>query len=233
MARITPSTGSPLENPLDINNVRNMVPYRARLIRTDWATGSAEYGSQQRLVCDWELIDVPSGPQNQPGQVRDYYGLALGARRDGTVAQLRQMLNAIADTDEQAEVSFFDDETMEWGYEGEDGPAWGQLQKGWEVTVMGKITAKQNGTGSFFNIVQYLPASAEPPAAPAPAPRAPARTPARQSAPAAPAQARPNGPARQQAPARPSAPAPRRPAPAPAATAVAEEEAVEDEEIPF
>lgn len=170
MARITPSTGGrPLENPVDINRVRNYDLYRARLAELDWAPSKFENGGLQ-LVADWELVEVISGFDNKPGRFRDYYGLKLGQMKDGKVSGLRSMLNAIAGAADQTEVSFFDDETMEWGYEGQEGPAWGQLQAGWEVAVRGKITPRNDGQGSFFKVEVYEPV-ANLQAQPAPPPR--------------------------------------------------------------
>jgi hypothetical protein len=171
MARITPSNGSPLDNPIDIGKVRNLQGYRAILIRTDWTTGAAQYGSQPRLVLDWQFPDVDGG------QVRDYAGLALGVTRGGEIAQLRRILNAIAGVPAETEVSFFDDESLEWGYEGVDGPAWGALEPGWEIVMHGEIKPRQDRQGSFFNPTHYYPAgqpgttAAPVAAAPAPAPQ--------------------------------------------------------------
>ncbi len=181
MARITPSTGGrPLENPVDINRVRNFELYRARLMVLDWAPSKfADQGPQ--LVADWELPDVG-------GRIRDYYGLKLGQMKDGKVSVLRAMLNAIAGISDLTEISFVDNETLEWGYEGEEGPAWGQLQPGWEVALRGRIVPRNDAQGSIFKVEVYEPVSnLQAPAAPVPAPTpAPRPTPAHQPAAAAP-----------------------------------------------
>src|SRR2546421_8217465 len=123
MARITPA-----QNSFDLENLRDYDPYRARLKKIDWGRSSEEYGAESRLELTWALL---GGEDDQT--LKDWISLRLGQQQNGQVAKLRMLLNALAGRPEATEVAWFDDETLEWSYDGTV-PA-GQLAEGHEVRL--------------------------------------------------------------------------------------------------
>ena len=99
-----------------------------------------------RLQLDWEIEDGTD--------LRDWISLKLGKVKAGGVSKLRQLLNALSDKPADTEVSFFDTETLEWGYDGADGPAHNQLVEGLEVIFLGEHGTKADG-GNKFSIRKY------------------------------------------------------------------------------
>lgn len=140
MARITPSSGI---SSVNIEELEDYEPYRAWLRAIDFQTGSAEYGSEQRLVLDWSLTDE----EDDKDTIRDWLSLRLGRQQSGQVSKLRALLNALSGKEEQAEVKWFDTETLEWSYDGEH--AENKLGEGAGVLFRGKHGVKQDGTAKF------------------------------------------------------------------------------------
>ena len=145
MARITAPTGS----TIDLTQLEDHEPYKGVLKAIDWTTGSAEYGAEQRLTLDWDLGDDTD--------IRDWISLRLGKLKTGGVSKLRQLLNALSGKPADTEVSFFDTETLEWGYEGADGPAHNQLIVGMEVVFRGLKGKREDGTDKFSITVYQAP----------------------------------------------------------------------------
>lgn len=157
MARITPSSGG-----TNLEQLVDYEPYPAVLQEIAWTEGSPQYGSEQRLELTWELEDGTS--------LRDWIAPRLGRQRNGQVAKLRALLNALGQQPEQADIAWFDDETLEWSYDG-DTP-YLALEVGLEVIIRGKVEDRADGSGLRFRILNYqAPQTVIPEPAPAPAPR--------------------------------------------------------------
>lgn len=164
MARILPPAppAPALENPVDVNRLRNYEGYRARLADINWSRTRPEYGDEKRLVLDWELVDLG-------GSVRDYLNLKLGRQQSGQVSKLRQLLNALAERSETAEIAWFNDDEGDeagenplcWGYEGSGVPE-RRLHAGIEVSVRGKLVERSDGQGRRYQVEVYESASAAP-----------------------------------------------------------------------
>lgn len=105
-----------------------------------WFTkGSAEYGGEDRLTIDWELEDGDT--------LRDWISLRLGKQQNGTVSKLRMLLNALSDKPRDAEIKWFDSDTLEWSYDG-DKP-FNKISEGMEVLFRGIQGTKQDGNRKF------------------------------------------------------------------------------------
>lgn len=170
MSRITP----PQQAATDLSQLKDYDPYRVQIAKVDTERGSAEYGSELRLVLDLAFTDDPTFT------IRDWISMRLGRQQNGQVSKLRMLLNAIAQQPEATEIAWFDDESLEWSYDGDS--AFAKVEEGFEVIVRGKVTEKQTDQGPKrrYAINAYQPATDEKPkpkAAPRPAPKpAPTRT---------------------------------------------------------
>jgi hypothetical protein len=87
-------------------------------------------------------------------EVVDYLSIKLGIRADGSVSKLRQLLNALAEKERDAEV-WFDKDTLEWGYDMREGTAaYGALTlPGLAVSFKGEN--RKNAKGSYYKITGY------------------------------------------------------------------------------
>lgn len=151
MARITPNQGT----VANLEQLRDYEPYAVSLVETGFQDGAIEYGGEQRLTVDWQLPDGST--------LRDYIGLKLGKQKSGEVAKLRKLLNALAGRPEQEEIAWFDDESLEWSYDGQFPVA--RLTPGLPVIIRGKHGVKEDGTPKF-GITAYQPAASSQAAAP-------------------------------------------------------------------
>lgn len=157
MARYTPPPppAPAIEEPVDVNRVRNYEAYRARLTAINWNRTRPEYGNKKQLALDWELPDVG-------GEVRDFLGLSLGQQQNGGISKLRQLLNALSGQPEAAEIFWFNDDEgdergqhpLAWGYEPNDVP-YMTLEEGHEVLVRGKVVERSDGKGWRYKIEVY------------------------------------------------------------------------------
>ena len=88
----------------------------------------------------------------------DYLGLKLGMRSDGSIAKLRQLLNALAERPKDEEL-WFDPDTLEWGYDLADDstPAHAKLTVG--MAVMFKGERRQSNGKSFYRVTGYKSAA--------------------------------------------------------------------------
>jgi hypothetical protein len=96
-------------------------------------------GYADQIEVEWEL--------RQGAKVRDWPSVAVGQRSDGTIAKLRQMLNALAEKAKDAEL-WFDADTLEWGYDldGDDTtPAYAKLTPGMVVSFKGEMRKDKQG----------------------------------------------------------------------------------------
>lgn len=134
MPRITPSTRA-VNDTIEPDEF-----YEVTLKAINTSTGSVQYGSELQLQIDWEYEDG--------SEVRDWLSLRLGKQQNGTVAKLRQMLNSIAGKPYDAEVAWFDSDTMEWGYE-KDAPAHDKLSEGRACLARGIRGTKDDGSATF------------------------------------------------------------------------------------
>ncbi len=132
MARITPAQSQ----MVDLEQLQDYEPYVVTLQRIGWAESAAQYGGERRLQLDWEFDDGST--------VRDWVALRLGKQQNGQVSKLRALLNALSDRPEPTEVAWFDDETLEWSYGG-DQPD-NKLVEGMQVVIRGKRVVKEDGT---------------------------------------------------------------------------------------
>lgn len=138
MTRITAPT------PTSDVTLEDHEPYKGTLKNTEWATSSEEYGGGQRLVVDWDL--------GNDEDVRDWINLKLGKQKDGKVAKLRALLNALSDKPADTEIAWFDDSSLEWSYDGET--AHNKLYIGAEVVFRG-INGKKADGGDRYSIQVY------------------------------------------------------------------------------
>lgn len=152
MARITP----PVQNT-DISELKDHEPYRVSIHKLDFEPSSAEYGGENRLVVDWSFVDDPDFT------IRDWIGLRLGRQQSGQVSKLRMLLNAVAHKPKAEDISWFDDESLEWSYDGNK--SYAKLSEGLEVIIRGEVTEKpgDNGPKRRFRINVYSPAVDEKP----------------------------------------------------------------------
>ena len=149
MARITPSDGT-------LVKLEDYTPYQALLTAAQIVDGSEAY-PVKRLEVTWQLAN--GDPDDT---IKDWCSLKLGQVPGGDVAKLRQLLNAIAGKPETTKVAWFDDATLEWGYDA-------KLTVGLPVTFRGKNKPKQSDpTQLRYRIEAYQPASASAAAPPPP-----------------------------------------------------------------
>lgn len=142
MARITPASGA-----VAVPELEDYEPYGARLAAIDFDMSSEEFGTpEKRLVVDWALADDPDTT------VRDWVGLRLGKQQSGKVSQLRAMLNAISGKAEDTEIAWFDDESLEWSYDGK--VAAEMLAEGQRVVLRGKVVERKAG-GKRYKVTTY------------------------------------------------------------------------------
>jgi len=154
MPRITESSGQNVEI---IQSLEDDEPYKGvlRKPKDGWfSQGSEQYGGEQRLTVDWELADGVS-------TVRDWISLRLGKQQNGTVAKLRQLLNALSDKPRDTKIEWFDSDTLEWSYDGKN--ADNKITEGLEVTFRGVSGTKQDGQPKF-SIQKYASATKAKPA---------------------------------------------------------------------
>lgn len=133
MARVTPATtfASPA--------LEDHEPYPAKLTAIEWVTSSEQYGGEKRLQLDWELKSGES--------VRDWVGVRLGKQQSGQVSKLRALLNALVGKPESTEIAWFDDETLDFSYDGKD--PYYALKVGDKVTLRGTSVTKEDGSHRF------------------------------------------------------------------------------------
>ena len=145
MSRITPPSAVAIPESIEDDEF-----YPVTLLKLTTSTGSPEYGSELQLQIDWEFEDSTSA--------RDWVSLRLGKQQNGTIAKLRQLLNAISGKKPDVEVAWFDSESFEWGYE-KDGDAHNRLQEGAACLLRGKRVEKKDGQFKFV-IDAYRPIKA-------------------------------------------------------------------------
>lgn len=105
------------------------------------------YGKEPQVVVRWKVKD---------GTLTDYLSIRLGQKHDGTIAKLRQLVNALSERPKEAEV-WFDPELAEWGYDmGEGTPPFASLELmiGHSVLLRGE-NRKNGGGNSVFKIAAY------------------------------------------------------------------------------
>jgi hypothetical protein len=153
-----PSAGGPAQ-------LEDYEPYRAWLRRIDFEVGSAEYGSQRRIVVDWALSENPDDTTT----IRDWISLRLGRQQSGQVSKLRALLNALAGKPETEEVAYFNDDGGDnngnhplcWGYV-LTGPPYNRLTEGTEVVFRGKHGKKSDGQPKFTITTYQAPKKSQP-----------------------------------------------------------------------
>ena len=136
MSRITPSTRA-------VNNTIDADEFYEVTIETLGGIVEGTYGDQ--LQVDLQYEDAST--------VRDWLGLKLGKAQNGTVAKLRQFLNSVAGKPYDAEIKWFDSETMEWSYDTEP---FDKLSEGRSCLARGIRGVKDDGSPTF-SIDAYRP----------------------------------------------------------------------------
>ena len=138
MPRITPTSGSGIIHPLEDDE-----PYVGSLSwPTDgpWSESTLNGKTSTQLTVDWVCEDG--------NRVRDWIGLRLGkSSKTGQVSKLRMLLNSLADKPRDTPVSFFDTDTLEWGYD--DNKAFAKLREGLVVVFRGINGKKVDGSDKF------------------------------------------------------------------------------------
>lgn len=88
--------------------------------------------------------------------VTDYLGIRIGQQKDGTIAKLRQLLNALAGKEREADL-WLDPDALEWGYDMQPGTApFAKLQAGNglpAVSFRGEM--RLSPKGKFYKITSY------------------------------------------------------------------------------
>lgn len=144
MARITPPIGNGAFVELDDHEL-----YEGQLVNIDWGTSSEQYGGDTRMILDWQI------GEDANDTVRDYLSLRLGKQQSGQVSKLRMLLNSLSHRKDVEEIAWFDDESLEWSYDGVN--AENKLELGMTVGFRGRNVAKQDGSGDRFAINVYQP----------------------------------------------------------------------------
>ncbi len=99
---------------------------------------SKKEGWSDQIEVEWEL--------RQGAKLRDWMAIYVGLRKDGSVAKLQQMLNALGEKGKGEEL-WFDADTLEWGYDldGDDStPAFAKLAPGLVVSFVGENRPDKN-----------------------------------------------------------------------------------------
>jgi hypothetical protein len=171
VARITPP-----QQLTDLGEIKDYEPYRMLITGIDWdESDHPQYGHQRRMVVDF------ASPDDESFTVRDWISPRLGRQQNGQVSKLRQLLNAVAGQPPATEIAWFDDETLEWSYDGQT--PYAKLEQDFEVIVRGQVAEKETDQGKQrrYRINIYQKAD-EPPPTPPPAP-VPSPAPPRRAAP--------------------------------------------------
>lgn len=154
MARITPSTGT----ATDVSQLEDDEPYVVEIIGMSFdESDHPQYGRQKRLRLTLAFVDE-NGQANRDDTILDWVGLKLGQKQDGEIAKLRQLLNALAREPKETTVAWFDDDTMEWSYDGEI--ATGRLEEGQRVVIRGELVMKTGQDGTpvrRYRVKKYQP----------------------------------------------------------------------------
>jgi hypothetical protein len=109
--------------------------YTAVLLSAKKAKSKIE-GYSEQIEVDWET--------KQGGKMRDWLAIFVGVKKNGQVAILRQLLNALAEKGKDEEL-WFDADTLEWGYDldGDDTtPAFAVLTPGMALQFKGENVLK-------------------------------------------------------------------------------------------
>jgi hypothetical protein len=141
MPRITPSSSS-----LVIPDIEPDEFYEVTLTEIDRSPSKFNEGESQ-LQLRWDYGDA--------GDTLDWLGLRLGKQKNGTVAKLRQMLNSISGKPFDAEIAWFDTETLEFSYE-KDGEAFNKLAVGATCLARAIKGEREDGT-PILKIDAYRP----------------------------------------------------------------------------
>lgn len=145
MARITESSGA----TLDLTQFEDDEPYRVRIKEVGAITDTEYQGKKGRqLEIVWELAGEPDTT------LKDWLSLSLGKQRDGTISKFRQFLNAIGQQPKDTAIKWFDDETLEWSYDGTHAHL--KIQEGLEAILRGEIRDRADPSqGKKFAIKKY------------------------------------------------------------------------------
>src|SRR5262245_15291041 len=139
MARITQPTGT----MVDLSQLRDYDPYVFRLKAIDWQQSDPKFSkngeTEMRMIVDWEMVEDPDL------SIRDWLSLRLGRQQNGQVSKLRMLLNAVAQQPESSDIAWFDDESLEWSYDGDHVAC--KLDQGLEVIIRGKRVEKVGDDG--------------------------------------------------------------------------------------
>lgn len=156
MTRISAATSS-------MPDLEDHEPYEVSLKSIEWTTSAIEYGGDKRLQLTWAF------PNDPDETLRDWMAPKLGKNQSGQVSKLRGLLNALVGKPEATEIAWFDDETLEWSYEGDQ--PYSKLSVGLPVIIRGKSEIKTGeGGGRRFRITAYQPIKKTASAKPKPAP---------------------------------------------------------------
>lgn len=154
MARITPSTGT----AADVSQLEDDEPYVMEITGMSFEESDhPQYGHQKRLRLTLAFVDE-SGQANRDDTILDWLGLKLGQTQGGEIAKLRQLLNALAEESKETTVAWFDDDTLEWSYDGDLVAL--QLVEGQRVVVRGELVMKTGADGTpvrRYRVKKYQP----------------------------------------------------------------------------
>ncbi len=149
MARITAA---------DVSQLEDDEPYVMEITGMSFEESDhPQFGHQKRLRVTLAFVDE-SGQANREDTILDWLGLKLGQQQSGEIAKLRQLLNALAEEPKETTIAWFDDETLEWSYDGNEAAM--QLAEGRRVVVRGELVTKVGLDGTpvrRYRVKKYQP----------------------------------------------------------------------------
>lgn len=135
----------------ELPDIPDYEPTRARITEIEQTTGSEKYGNQPRLRVQFEFPDRPDEPEHS-----EFMNLKLGAQRNGEVATLRKLLNAVAGRAESEPVTRFNSDSGAIYHDAAKQVVSAHLRVGCELVVRGTRTATEDG-GERWKIRVYQP----------------------------------------------------------------------------
>ena len=146
MARVTPPQGGGYDGGLPDDE-----PIPVELLSID-VVEDQRFDAGPRFALKWQTVD------GNDIWIRDWLSVRLGKQQSGQVSKLRGLVNALHGRKATDEVAWADDETAEYGLDGED--TTGRIEPGIRVAVIGQNVVKDDGS-TVFRVEKYRPLPAQ------------------------------------------------------------------------
>ncbi|HEV7680008.1 MAG TPA: hypothetical protein VGQ42_15705 [Candidatus Dormibacteraeota bacterium] len=128
----------------------DFVPYKAELVNFWLGEENSEHPDWGRQV----ILSLHIDGTEADKELRLFAGIRLGKQKGtNTPATLRQILNAFAAAPSDGAITYFDDETFEYGLA--DGRE-ARLTRGARVQLVGRNVLREDGS-TKYDVVQYSP----------------------------------------------------------------------------